>query len=215
MGFVERLFGKKNQIEPFPENKSEAEQLNWFKKTQPWDKVDERILNAIITKHKGNPMLVVFVVTSMRHSLVPMYCRLNNSEYADSPDLMCSLIAQILYNLGSNSLKEMLALADNISKNPEKFKLHYSIAMDALETCVILDENQVSAYSGLAMVSRILNKNDDALAYAQKSLDVITKMKECNIPFHLSKDKNIRNSMQTFEETEKQLSQLIAEIRDI
>lgn len=75
MGFIEKLFGQKKHIEPFPENKSIAEQFNWFKKAQPWDKVDERIINAIITKYKGNPMIVVFVVTSMRHDLIPMYCR--------------------------------------------------------------------------------------------------------------------------------------------
>jgi hypothetical protein len=215
MGFVEKLFGRKSQIEPFPENKSDAEKLNWFKKTQPWDKVDERIINAIITKYKGNPMIVVFVVTSMRHDLIPMYCRLNNSEYLDSPDLICSLLAPIFYNLGSSSLKQLIALIDDASRNQEKFKLHYSIVMDSLETCVILDENQVSAYSGLAMAKRIINKYDDAIIYAQKGLEVIKKMKESNIPFHLSKDENIRNSMQTFEEIEKQLSQLIVEIKNV
>ena len=215
MGFIERLFGQKKQLEPFPESKSDAEKLSWFEKTQPWDKVDERIIKAIMAKYKSNPMLVVFVVTSMRHGLIPMYCRLNNSEYLSSPDLICSLIAPIFYNLGSTSLKELIALSDNISRNPEKFKLHYSIVMDSLETCVILDENQFSAYTGLAMVNKILNKNNDALAYAQKSLNVIKKMKEGNIPFHLSKDENIRNSLQSFEEIEKQLGQLIAEIKNV
>ena len=215
MGFIEKLFGQKKHIEPFPENKSIAEQLNWFKKTQPWDKVDERIINAIITKYKGNPMIVVFVVTSMRHDLIPTYCRLNNSEYLDSPDLICSLIAPIFYSLGSSSLKQLIALIDDASRNQEKFKLHYSIVMDSLETCVLLDENQVSAYSGLAMTKRMINKYDDAIIYAQKGLEVIKKMKESNIPFHLSKDENIRNSMQTFEEIEKQLSQLIIEIKNV
>jgi len=37
------------------------------------------------------------------------------------------------------------------------------------------------------MAKRILNKSDDALTYAQKGLDVIKKMKEGNISFHLSK----------------------------
>jgi hypothetical protein len=215
MGFIERLFGQTKHIEPFPENKSDAEKLNWFRKTQPWDKVDERIINAIITKYKGNPIIVVFVVTSMRHDLIPMYCRLNNSEYLDSPDLICSLIAPIFYNLGSSSLKQLIALIDDASKNQEKFKLHYSIVMDSLETCVNLDENQVSAYSGLAITKGMINKYDDAIIYAQKGLEVIKKMKESNIPFHLSKDENIRNSMQTFEEIEKQLSQLIEEIKNV
>jgi hypothetical protein len=215
MGFFGNLFGKRSQITPFPENKSDAEKLNWFKNTQPWDEVDERIVKAIIAKYKGDPMLVIFVVTSMRHGLIPMYCKLNNSEYLNSPELICSSIAPLFYNLGSTSLKELIALADNTHRNPDKFKLHYSIIMDSLETCAILDENQVSAYSGLAMTKRIINKNDDAIAYAKKGLAAIRKMKESDIPFHLSKDENVRNSMQTFKEIEKQLRQLVAEIGDV
>ena len=90
-------------------------------------------------------MIVVFVATSMRYNLIPMYCKFNNSEYLHSPDLICALIAPILYNLGSSSLKQLIALIDNIYRNQEKFKLHYSIVMDSLESVVILDENQISA----------------------------------------------------------------------
>lgn len=215
MGFIEKLFGRKDQMEPFPENKSDAEKLSWFRKTKPWDEVDEKIINAIIKKYKGNPMIVVFVVTSMRYNLIPMYCKYNNSEYIDSPDLICSLIAQILYSLGSNSLKQTIALIDDISRNQEKFKLHYSTVMDSLESCIILDENQVSAYSGLAMAKSILNKPEDVLKYARQGLAVIQKIRESNVPFHLSKDENIKNTMQTFDEIENQLNQLIAETKNV
>ena len=215
MGFFEKLFGRKNQIEPFPENQSDAEKLNWFQKTQPWDKVDEKIINAIIKKYNGDPMIVVFVVTSMKHNLIPMYCKYNNSEYIDSPDLICSFIAQILYNIGSSSLKQMVALFDDISRNQEKFKLHYSIVMDSLESCIILDENQVSAYSGLSMAKSVLNKSEDVLKYAKQGLAVIQKIRESNVPFHLSKDENIKNSMQTFEEIENHLNKLIEESKNV
>jgi len=215
MGILEKLFGRKNQIEPFPENQSDVEKLNWFKKTHPWDKVDEKIINAIIKKYNGNPIIVVFVVTSMEYNLIPMYCKYNSSEYLDSPDLICSFIAQILYNLGSSSLKKIITLIDDISRNQEKFKLHYSIIMDSLESCIILDENQVSAYSGLAMAKSILNKSEDVLKYAKQGLAVIQKIKESNVPFHLSKDENIKNSIQTFEKIENHLNQLIAENKNV
>jgi hypothetical protein len=215
MGFLERLFSRKNQMEPFPENQSDAEKLNWFRKTPPWDKVDEKIINAIIKKYNGNPMIVVFVVTSIKYNLIPMYSEYNNSEYLDSPDLICSLISQILYNLGSSSLKQMIALVDDISRNQKKFKLYYSTVMDSLESCIILDENQVSAYSGLAIAKSVLNKSEDVLKYARQGLAVIQKIKESNVPFHLSEDENIKNSMQTFEEIENHLNQLIAQTKNI
>lgn len=216
MGFFEKLFGQKieneNKTKPFHENKNDAEKLDWFKRTRPWHKVDEKIINALIKKFNGNPMFEVFVITSMNHDLIPLYCKFNDSEYLDSPDLICSFIAPIFYNLGSSSLKQMIALIENIERNQEKFKLHYSIVMDSLETCVVLDENQVSAYSGLAMAKRILNRPEDSLTYAQKGIAVIKKIKESNTPFNLSENENIRNSMQTFEEIENYLTQLIAEI---
>jgi hypothetical protein len=215
MGFFNKLFARKSQIEPFPENQSDTEKLNWFKETEPWNKVDERIINAIIKKYKGDSMIVVFVVTSMRHNLIPLYCNYNNSEYIDSPELICSFIALILYNLGSSSLKQMITLSDDIARNQEKFKLHYTIVMDSLETCIILDENQASAYSGLAMAKSILNKPEDVLKYANQGLAVIEEIKESNVPFHLSKDENIKNSKQTFEEIEKHLNQLIAETKNV
>ena len=215
MGFLKNLFGRKNQMEPFPENQSDDEKSNWFQKTPPWDKVDKKIINAIIKKYKGNPMIVVFVVTSMKYNLIPMYCKYNNSEYLDSPEIICSLIAQTLYNLGSSSLKQMIALLDDISRNQEKFKLHYSTVMDSLESCIILDENQVSAYSGLAMAKSILNKSEDVLKYAKQGLAVIQKIRESNVPFHLSKNENIKNSMQTFEEIENNLNKLIAENKNV
>ena len=215
MGFFDKLFGRKNELEPFPSNQSDAEKLDWFRKKEPWNKVDEKIINAIIKKYKGDPMLVVFVVTSMRHNLIPMYYKYNNSEYIDSPDLICSFIAQILYNLGSSSLKQMITLSEDIARNQKKFKLHYLIVMDSLETCIILDENQVSAYSGLAMAKSILNKPEDVLRYANQGLAVIEKIRKTNVPFHLSKDENISNAMQTFEEIEKHLNQLVAEIKNV
>ena len=215
MGVLEKLFGRKNQIEPFPENQSDAEKLNWFKKTQPWDKVDERIINAIIKKYNGDPKIVVFVVTSMEHNLIPMYCKHNNAEYLDSPDLICSLIAQTLYSLGSISLKQLGTLMENIFNNQEKFKLHYSIVMDSLESCIILDENQVSAYAGIAMAKALLRQPEGTLKYAQQGLAVIKRIKENNYPFHLSKDKNIKNAARVYDEIEKYLNQLIAEFKTV
>ncbi|NTU49839.1 MAG: hypothetical protein HGA87_02930 [Desulfobulbaceae bacterium] len=215
MGFLEKIFGRNNQIEPFPENQSDAEKLSWFQKTQPWGKVDEKIINAIVEKYKGNPMIVVFVVTSMRHNLIPMYCKYNNAEYIESPEIICSLIAQILYNLGSSSLKKMIALTDSISANEEKFKLHCTTVMDSLESCIILSDNHVFAYFGLAMAHSVLNNSEGILKYAKQGLVAIKKIRENNIPFHLSTNEDIKNSIQTLEEIENRLNRFIKETKNV
>ncbi|MFC1771059.1 hypothetical protein ACFLZV_04140 [Candidatus Margulisiibacteriota bacterium] len=213
MSFFQKLFGQKNNIEPFPESQNDSEKMEWFKSTQPWDKVDKKTINAIINKYNDDPMLIVFVSVSMRCNLIPMYCKFNNSESLDSPDLICSFIAQILYNTGSNSLKQMISLMENISINQKKFKLHYSTVMDSLESCIILDEYQISAYSGLAMAKAILNKPEETLKYASQGLNVIEKIRERNVPFHLSDNENIKTATQTFDEIENHLNQLIEKIK--
>ena len=171
MGFLGRILGQRNQIEPFPEKGSDAEKLNWFKATKPWDMVDKKIIKAIINKYNGDPMIVRFVVTSMRHNLIRKYCKYNADQYLlDSPDVICHLIALLLYKLGSRSLRQLPVLLNDPAKNEEKFKLHFSTVKDSLENCVILDENQTPAYYGLAMARKFFNKNEEALKYIKLGL---------------------------------------------
>lgn len=217
MGFFEKLFGRKGAIEPFPENQSDAEKLNWFRKTHPWNRVDEKIINAIIIKYNGNPMIVAFIFISIVHNLIPMYCKYNNSKYADldSPDPICSLIASILHNIGSSSLKQLIALLDDSSRNQEKIKMHYSTVLDSFESCIILDENHVSAYYGLAMFKGICNNSEDVLKYANQGLVAIQKIRANKALLHLSKHENTRAYMQATEEMENSLNQLITKTKNV
>ena len=203
-----------NKNKPFHQNKNDTERLNWFKKTRPWNEVDEKIINGIIKKFNGDPMLEVFVITSMKHNLVPLYCKLNNSEYVDSPDVICSLISQTLCSLGSNSLKQVISLMDNVAKNQDKFKHHYSITMDSLETAIILDNKQVGAYLHLAITRKLLNKYEDGLKYAKQGLAIIKEIKASDIPFHLSKVDMVKNAKETFAEIEKNLTEMILEFQE-
>ncbi|MFH1063381.1 MAG: hypothetical protein V1747_10950 [Candidatus Omnitrophota bacterium] len=209
---------KKNRMKPFPENQSDAKKLDWFKKTQPWDEVDERIMNAVIKKYNGNPMIIVFVYTSMEQNLIPKYCKLNNSEYLDSPDVICSLIALMFYNVGSDFLKQLSVSSEPSSINLEKLKLHYSTVMNSLESCVILDENQFSAYLGLAIAKRMLNGFNESLIFAKKGMSIILKLKKDPICDEYMKKcdeykKNtVGNTVGHLEEIEKTFAQLISEL---
>lgn len=210
MGFFKRLFGNKDRIEPFPEHQNDFEKLRWFRKTPPWDKIDDEVINAILMKYKDNPMIVVFVVTSMKHNLIPMYSKYNNSELLDSPIALCSQIALILYRLGSASLKQMIPLVDNLSNNEEEFKQHYSTVLDSFESCIILDEYQVFAYHGLAIAKLTVNRYEDVLKYAKQGLAVIQEIKESGFPFI-----DMSNSMPTLEEIEISFNQLIEQANNV
>ncbi|RJP60072.1 MAG: hypothetical protein C4541_04705 [Candidatus Auribacter fodinae] len=222
MRFLEKIFGKKieneNRSKPFYQNKNDIERLDWFKRTRPWHQVDERIISAFINKFSnhgdGEGMFEVFVVFSMKHGLVHNYCNLKHSEVIDSPELICSIISQQLYNIGTVSLKELLILIDDLARNKEKFKHHYSIVMDAFETAVILDDKQFSAYANLAIAKMLLNKFDESLQYAMKGLYVIREIKKLNIPFHLSKSDEIKNAKENIEEAEDKLSNLVLDLQN-
>ena len=51
VGLLDRLFGEKianeNKSKPFYDNKSDAERKDWFARTRPWHKIDEKVIDAL------------------------------------------------------------------------------------------------------------------------------------------------------------------------
>lgn len=68
MSFLDFFLGNavqnENKTKPFYENKNNDERKDWFSRTKPWYKVDERIIVALIEKFGDDPILEVFVITS-------------------------------------------------------------------------------------------------------------------------------------------------------
>jgi hypothetical protein len=219
-----RLFKKLQNIvrkvEPFPENQSNSEKLNWFKNTRQWNKVDEKILNAILNKYDNDPMIVVFVIFSMEHNLVPGYYKYNNTEYIDAPNAICSSIARTFFDIGANSYEKLVEYYDDFLNKKKKFTYHYHVVMDSMDTCIILEENNYLAYSTLASTQLLLNKTEDALKYAKQGLAIIHKLRDQeDNPFVLSEDENVKEFWKTanqqFIEVENNLNQIIAEAENV
>lgn len=204
---------RKSKITPFPTDKSPADQFQWFKTTPPWDQIDERILSAIISKFRNNPTIIVFVVTSMRHNLIPIFSKLISQKTINLPDLICTIIAPLFYDIGSDALKKLKLAIENPSRNQDHIMQNYSTAMDSLDVCISLDENQYPAYLALATAKMMINRHDEAYGFARKGLDVITKIRDSNTPFHLSEDERVCSAMESIEGTEKAL-RLILGTRD-
>jgi hypothetical protein len=224
MGFFEKLFGKKNENEntnkPFHLNVDDAEKLDWFKRTKPWYKVDEKIIKAVIKKFNGHPMLELFVLFSMENRLIEKYIELNMSNLPhDLPhnvmdDLICSQIALKIYPIGSASLKEFISLMDNVQNFQTEYKYHYKQIMDSLELAIMLDKNQVSAYMGLAIVKGAIGRYSEGLSYAMQGINIANKMLDENIPFHLSDIEEAKTGKQDLESIKEKLSDLIKEYEE-
>ncbi|MBU4478497.1 MAG: hypothetical protein KKH34_05375, partial [Candidatus Omnitrophica bacterium] len=191
------------------QNKDDAERLDWFKRTRSWHKVDEKVIEAVIKKFNGNPLLELFVLFSGENDLIKKYIKLNNSDFSD--DLICSRIAVILYYIGSSSLKEFIGLMGNLENNQKKCETHYKRIMDSLELAIILDKNQVGAYMNLAIVKGMLGKYEDGLSYAKQGLAIVSQILDDDVPFYLSDIREIKTGKKDLEQIKERLSSLIGE----
>ena len=210
MGFFNSLFGDKieneNRSKPFHKNSSSLERKDWFSRTRPWNRIDSKIIDTLINKFGDDSMFEVFVVTSMEQNLVLRYEQLNKEDQSDA--LICSIIATMLCEVGIYSAKIMIALQDDFQKNIEELKKHYRIVRNALETAIVLDENQIAAYGYLSVVLGSIKQFEDGLKYAKQGISVIREIRKSNVPFHLSNIDTIRNADQTMDDIEKTLRHL-------
>jgi hypothetical protein len=220
MGFFEKLLGEKieneNTNKPFHLNVDDAEKLDWFKRTRPWHKVDEKIIKAVIKKFNGHPMLELFVLFSMENRLVEKYIELNMSNVPHDlmDDSICSQIALKIYPIGSASLKEFIRLMDNVQNFQTEYKYHYKQIMDSLELAIMLDKNQISAYMGLAIVKGAIGRYGEGLSYARQGINIVNKMLDENIPFHLSDIEEVKTGKKDLESIKEKLSDLIEEYEE-
>ena len=180
MSFLKSLFGDKieneNKTKPFHQNKTREERLDWFSRTRPWHKVSPKIIHALVDKFGDNPMFEAFIFASMGLDLVMRYKKLPMQELEDK-QLICSAVAAILCDGGNESVKLILPLLQNIHNNIQKAEKLYRLALEAFETAIILDEDQISAYLGIAIVAGFFNKTEFALKSALQGLDRINQLR--------------------------------------
>lgn len=203
-GFLDKdKIDNENKSKPFHQNANDSERKDWFSRTRPWHKVDSEIIDALIGKYGNNPMFEVFVISSMENNLVKDYEAIgqNNIE----PDVACSFISGILFKQGAQSSALVGDMFRSGKLNERKLSKNYENAMNLLESSIVVDSNQISAYVQLAGLRSMLNKNGDALSYIRKGLEVIRRIKGENIPFHESTIPGIQSGAQYLDDTEEML----------
>lgn len=192
-----------NRSKPFHENANNTERKDWFSITQPWHKVDPRIIDAFIAKFNDDPMFEVFVITSMENELV--------KEYEDiglkgiDPEIACSVISGILCKHGGSASAQVGNMFNSGKINRRKLSKVYGNAMNLLESSIFIESNQIDAYVQLACLRGMVNKNDDALSFIQQGLRAIERIKKSDVPFHKSNIAGIQNAAQHLDDTEKLL----------
>jgi hypothetical protein len=210
VGFFNSLFGGKieneNSSKPFHMNSNPLERKVWFSRTRPWNRIDSKIIDALINRFGNNPMFEVFVVTSIEHNLVLRYEQLNKIDQEEA--VICSIIATMLCEVGTHSAKKMIALHGDFQKNMKEVRKCYGIVRNTLETAIILDENQIAAYAYLSVVLGLIEKFDDGLKYARQGIAKIQEIRKSNVPFHLSDIDVINNACETMDDIEKTLRKL-------
>jgi hypothetical protein len=219
MGFLNSLFGEKieneNRTKPFHANNSAAERRDWFFRTRPWHKVHPKITNALIEKFGNDPMFEVFVITSMEQNIVGQYVALGERPQIEEPSIICSHISGMMCILGTASVKAMSDVFQSMETYGDKehrvMSSHYPIVKNALPLAILLDDNQIGAYVGLAVVSGLMNKPEEGLKYAKAGLSKAQEIQAKNVPFHKSELAEIREGKMAIDEMETYLESLVAQ----
>jgi hypothetical protein len=210
--FLSDAIKNENRTKPFYETKSNDERKDWFARTKPWHKVNERIIAAIVEKFGDDPLFEIFVVTSMEQNLVTKYEQLNKPEFREESDLICSLISNIIYDAGSVSASKMINMLQQPQFNSDLLRHHYKIVMGTFEPATVLDKSQIAAYYQLSIIKGLLNKPEEAIKYAKRGLTVLHEIQAKDIPFHLSKIDEIKSAKRHYAEMEKKLSKIIEDL---
>jgi tetratricopeptide (TPR) repeat protein len=177
----DRMVGKSSSPPPRPkawrprafhENRTKAEQLEWFANAGDWQLVDKRLIRLLVDRLHGNPMFEVLVHASQDCGLVPQYGALTRlfekgvGEVAALPS-----IADILCKAGVAQGQRFGEALHSGRSSKDQLSKWYSNAMNVLEAAVHVEPDYITAYLRLAELKRLVGRNDEALQYIQQGLD--------------------------------------------
>lgn len=187
---------------PFFENHSKEDFKEWFANVTPWNRLDTRIIEALIEKFYGNPMFEVFVHTSHNCNLIKEYSHLK--YLFDRGDVtIYPHIATLLYKKGEKNCQHLFHILDNLPINEKEAKKHYAFAMDTLESSIHIDPNCLPSYVLLAFLKLRMGKKKDAKNFCKLGLEQISKIKK--LPLQKSELPEIRKYSEEIEDLERKL----------
>lgn len=185
---------EKKLTRPFSENKTREEFREWLSIAPLWNRVDPKVIEAIIDKFFGNPMFEVFYHVSREADLIKLYIPLSKlfaperiqKVYGQTHVETNSIVAEevrgeivkILYKTGCSSCASFAKLVKTTHVSEVELKKYYGFAMDTLESAVNLQPTFFPAYAQLAILKHMVNKDDEAIKFCNLGLAKIEELKE-------------------------------------
>lgn len=168
---------------PFHKSESKEDFDKWFAHTDPWARLDPRLIQLLIQRLYGNPMFEVFVHASQDCKLVHDYIPLRTlfdkgvGEFA-----ACGQIARILTSAGANKGENFARLMRNQRADTEELSSLYGNAMNACEAAIHVEPAFLPAYLQLARLRQLVGKTQDAIGFCKTGLAQVERTKKYPLP---------------------------------
>lgn len=196
---------------PFHDNRSKADQADWFANAPGWKRVDSRLASLLIDRLHGNPMFEVFVHASQDCGVIPKYEPLSTLFDRGAGSIAAlPKVAEILCTAGAAQGVRFAELFQSTRGDQKEMSRLYGNAMNACEASVHIEPNYLPAYVQLALLRSMLNKNEDAASFCRLGLEAVSRMRSA--PFHRSELPSIKNAHRDLDHIEGQLKSILASL---
>lgn len=197
---------------PFHENKSKADAAEWFANAPGWNRIDSRLISALIDRLHGNPMFEVFVHASQDCGVVAKYGPLSTLfDRGVGSVAAVPRVAEILCTAGAAQGAKFAEMFKPQSANQKELSRLYGNAVNACEASLHLEPNYLPSYVHLALLRSMLNKKDDAVRYCTLGLEAVSRLRRA--PFHLSALPAIKDAQQDLDQIESHLKAMLADLQ--
>ncbi|MEK7450179.1 MAG: hypothetical protein AAB019_11950 [Planctomycetota bacterium] len=168
---------------PFYKNKTREEFIEWFSKAKNWNKLNLKIINAIIDKFISDSFAFeVFVHTSencnlISNNFIPLTQKVPLSQESDDyVDVLLSSFALTLYYTGVLFRDQFIEKMNAGETEIKELSRLLNLSQDSFESALKLNEFLFGAYGSLAFLRGLLNKDEEGLEYCKKGIEKMKKL---------------------------------------
>lgn len=182
MSFFKKRLDSENRTKPIWKCETMDERRQWFATTRPWNAVPAHVPEAVMLSLREKILLEVWVLVSEESGLISRYVALGRDPDFRSPEMVKARVSELLTDTGATALK---AVADELRRpkpNPDKISPAYQTVINAYEVALVLSQDQLGAYFGMA----ILNEREECQEWARKGLARVEALRATGIAFERS-----------------------------
>ena len=167
------------KTKPFYKNKTRKDFIEWFSETKHWNKLNSKIINALIDKLIDDPnAFEVFVHVSGTCNLISNnYIPLSEEPGDNDIDLLFSFFALTLYNKGRMFQDKFIQGMKQTQQYNKALSELYKMSLFSFESAIKLNEFCFGAYYQLAFLrGEVIQKYNEGIDYCQKGLEKIAEL---------------------------------------